>query len=54
MRTAILVCLLGCGLGFNFLSIGDWGDVGAKEVAPTMAKYEVRRRQPRNRRRSAF
>lgn len=40
MRTAILVCLLGCGLGFNFLSIGDWGDVGAKEVAPTMAKYE--------------
>jgi len=26
-----------CALGFEFLSIGDWGDASAKEVAPYMA-----------------
>jgi len=35
-----LVLTLGAVASFDFLSIGDWGDSGAKQVAPVMGKYD--------------
>jgi hypothetical protein len=38
MMAVVMLALLDGAVGFEFLSIGDWGDPAAKELNPWMGK----------------